>query len=107
VRVAPTETFEAVRERFAAVRALAITVPVDIICSTCNRRLAVASAYSHIPDKMNDRLKILNETDDCRWCARPISAKGEAMAPLAGFIRFACAAKREIANQRHPTLATP
>jgi hypothetical protein len=97
VFVAPDESFDIIMARFVAVRALAITVPVDIMCSRCDRRLAVASAYSHIPDKMQDRLTLLDEADDCRWCARPITAAGEARAPLEGFIRAARGAMRELA----------
>ena len=63
--------------------------PRDIVCDYCERALCVAVRHSDHPVPLyltESRLITLDETEDCRWCARPITAAGEAKVPFSGYL---------------------
>jgi hypothetical protein len=67
--------------------ALAERGPLATMCGRCDRRLCRDERGGTL---MVDetRAHILAEVDWCRWCARPISERGEQQTPPDGFLRF-------------------
>lgn len=66
-------------------------------CATCARALDLSREHRVIVDPPVQRLP---EPDYCRWCARPMSERAQALAPLEGYRRFAQA----IAGMRRPAV---
>lgn len=89
VPIAPTEPLA---DGLARVRACLDARPeCTIDCAECRRQLAVGVRWAKrpIPRMISQPLVSLGDDDHCRWCARPISARAQTLAPLAGFIAFA------------------
>jgi hypothetical protein len=89
IPVSPLETVGVAVAR-ARLGLLDGTEPRDIVCDRCDRGLGVAVRHHPIPQSFSSaQLVSLDETEHCRWCARPISAAGEAKAPLSGYVALA------------------
>ncbi len=67
------------------------STPCLIACERCGRGLATACRYAKhpIPSYIFEPGATLGATDFCRWCARPITAAGEALSPLTGYLAIA------------------
>lgn len=58
----------------------------EVSCARCSRHLCVAQRTlgRPVPERWQEaRLVHLEESEYCRWCARPITAASEAKAPTA------------------------
>jgi hypothetical protein len=73
------------------------------ICTRCDRRVCrpgrpeVAGRPEIAQTAEVAGARLLAEIDWCRWCARPISERGEREAPTEGFLDMILDAQRELA----------
>ena len=59
----------------------------DVVCARCERPMTTTTSAT--PRLVDSRLVSLDETDCCRWCARPITAEAERKVPLDGYRHLA------------------
>lgn len=68
---------------------------ITIECGRCERQLCTASPYKPPTTKLTKDAPSLPEEHFCRWCARPISERAEAISPptdaLIDFAKAVCA----------------
>lgn len=86
VTVQPTE-LEHVGSAIQVARVTAWFCKVQ--CGRCDRVICGITQHTQTPRLITREPRIFDESEQCRWCARPITKAAEDRVPLDGFARFA------------------